>query len=45
MHAFQQHNFGQYHVFGVLLNETHTDIVKKITNMEIILILRALEVL
>ncbi|KAJ9594703.1 hypothetical protein L9F63_013977, partial [Diploptera punctata] len=43
--AVLQHNFGQDHLFGVLLNETHTDIIKKITNMEVVLILRALQVL
>lgn len=40
-----QHNFGQDHLFGVLLNESHTDIMKKIGNMEVLLVLRALAVL
>jgi hypothetical protein len=42
---FQQHNFGQDHLFGVLLNESHADIIKKIGNMEILLVLHALAVL
>ncbi|XP_069692288.1 nucleoporin Nup188 [Periplaneta americana] len=40
-----QHNFGQDHLFGVLLNESHADIIKKISNMEVMLVLRALQVL
>jgi hypothetical protein len=42
---FQQHNFGQDHLFGVLLNESHADIMKKIGHMEVVLVLRALAVL
>lgn len=40
-----QHNFGQDHLFGVLLNGTHTDIIKKIGYMEVLIVLRAVEVL
>ncbi|XP_021941566.1 nucleoporin NUP188 homolog [Zootermopsis nevadensis] len=39
------HNFGHYHLFGVLLNESHADIIQKIGNMEVLLVLRAFEIL
>jgi len=42
---FQQHNFGQDHLFGVLLNDGHADIIKKIGYMEVLIVLRAMEVL